>query len=121
MPARVLQVGYDPGLVRVRELALAQSGFSVVSVLGNPEACRKLAETAPFDVFLIGWSTAYEDRKAIVGWMKERWPKIPVIAIHDTFRSPIPGADIAATHDTPEEWISAVERAARLIGEPDVS
>jgi hypothetical protein len=96
-----------------REMVLTENGFAVVSALGNREARHALAGEAPFDAFLVSWSTTYEERKAIVIWLKQHWPAIPVVAIHDSFQRPIPGADVTATHDTPEEWLAAVEAAAR--------
>jgi hypothetical protein len=102
-------------------LVLHQHGFSVLSALGNVEARRALASDASFDAFLIGWSTTYEERRAIVGWLKQRWPTIPVIAIHDSFQRPIPGADFTSAHDTPDEWISAVKTATQQIGGPGAS
>ena len=38
------------------------------------------------------------------------------LAIHDSFQTPIPGADVTTTHDTPEEWIAAVRAATRSSG-----
>ena len=109
MTPRVFQVAYDQGLLRVREFTLAEHGFSVSSALGNAEARRLLAENAPFDAFMVGWSATKAERQAIVRWLKQRWPVIPVVAIHDFFQGPILEADATATHDSPEEWISAVK------------
>jgi DNA-binding NtrC family response regulator len=116
LAARVFQVAYDQGLLTVREWALSRYGLSVTSAFGNAEARRLLAENAPFDVFVVGWSTTFQERKAIVSWLKQRWPAIPVVAIHDSFQTPIPGADVTTTHDTPEEWIAAVRAATRSSG-----
>lgn len=116
MPVRVFQVAYNQQLLRVREMILQQKGFTVHSVIGNSEACRLLGEEAfgdsRFDCFIIGWSGSYEEKKSITEWIKQKWPTIPVVAIHDQFVR-IPKADITATHDTPEEWIRAVEAATR--------
>ncbi len=80
----------------------------LASAFGNAEARRLLAENAPFDVFVVGWSTTLHERKAMVSWLKQRWRAIPVVAIHDSFQNPIQGADVTATHDTPEQWKVAV-------------
>src|SRR5690348_8545885 len=101
--------------MRIRELLLAQSGYSVASACGNAEARRLLAEEAPFDVFFVAWCTAYHERKAIVVWLKQHWPAVRVVAIHDSFQRSIPGADICAKHDTPDEWLGAVAAATRPI------
>ena len=111
MPQRIFQIAYDLGLLRVREVALAEQGFSVNSALGNTDARRVLAEDAPYDAFLIGWSATSSERKSIVSWLKQRWPAITVIALHDPYQEPTPGADVAATYDTPEGWIGAVKTA----------
>ena len=118
---RIFHVSYDPILLRLREMLLIQKGFAVTSVCGNAEACRLLAEEAPFDAFLVGWSTTHDNREAIVLWLKQRWPKIPVIAICDWFQSAIPGADLTASHNTPEEWLAAVQSATRQNGGSDAS
>lgn len=118
---RIFHIGYDPMLLHLREMLLIQNGFAVTSVCGNAEARRLLAQEAPFDAFLVGWSTTYDQREAIVHWLKQRWPKIPVIAIRDWFQNAIPGADLTATHNTPEEWLVAVQTATRNIGGADAS
>jgi DNA-binding NtrC family response regulator len=116
MAARIFQIAYDRSLLRVRELTLVHDGFAVTSAFGNAEARRLLADDAPFDVFLIGWSTTHDERKSIVSWLKRHWPAVPVVAIHDSFEHPIPGADVTATHDTVEEWLAAIEAATREVG-----
>ena len=118
---RIFQVGYDPMLSRLREMLLLQEGFAVTSVCGNAEARRLLAQEAAFDAFLVGWSTTHAEREAIVLWLKQRWPKIPVVAIQDWFQGAIPGADLTASHNTPEEWLAAVQTATRKIGGADAS
>lgn len=60
-------------LLRLREMLLLHEGFTVTSVCGNAEARRLLAQEAPFDAFLIGWSTTHDEREAIVHWLKQRW------------------------------------------------
>jgi DNA-binding NtrC family response regulator len=117
MPGRVFQIAWDQTLLRIREFILRQNGFAVVSVFGAAQAREQLADDAPFDVFMVGWSTSHKDRIAMVAWLKERWPKIPVVAIHDSFQRPIAGADVTATHDTPEEWLAAVVTASRSNGD----
>ena len=116
MGPRVSQIAYDATLMRVRELLLAQNGYSVASACGNAEACRLLAEEAPFDVFFVAWCTTYGERKAIVHWLKERWPAVRVVAIHDSFQRSIPGADVTANHETPAEWLAAVAAATGPFG-----
>jgi DNA-binding NtrC family response regulator len=109
MPTQIFQVAYDQGLLRVREVVLTEHGFSVRSALGNTDARHVLAENAPYDAFLIGWSATSSERKSIVSWLKQRWPTIPVIALHDPYQEPTPGADFTATYDTPAGWISTVK------------
>ena len=116
MAARVFQIAYDRTLLHVREMLLAQCGYTVASACGNSEACQLLATEAPFDAFFVSWSATHDERKAIVLWLKQHWPSVPVVAIHDSFQSPIPGADFIATHDTPQEWLAAIEVATRPIG-----
>lgn len=111
VPTRIFQVAYDQGLLRVREVVLAEHGFSVRSALGNTDARHVLAEDAPYDAFLIGWSATSSERKSIVSWLKQHWPTIPVIALHYPYQEPTPGADVAATYDTPQGWIGAVKTA----------
>lgn len=113
MGAQVLQIAYNLALGRAREMALADFGFSVTSVIGNSEARRLLSGGAAFDVFFVGWSGTYDERCEIVSWLKERWPATPVVAIHDRLRAPIPGANVSATHDSPGQWLAAVESACR--------
>src|SRR6185312_524433 len=107
--------------MRVREMVLVQSGYSVASASGSAEARRLLALEAPYDAFLIGWSMPFNQRKDTVLWLKQHWPNVPVVAIHNAFQSPTPGADRCATHDTPEEWIGAVKAATQKIWDAGIS
>jgi len=118
---RIFQIAYNEALMRVREMVLVQNGYSVASAPGSAEARRLLVLEAPYDAFLVGWSMPSNQRKDIVLWLKQHWPKVPVVAIHDAFQSPTPGADVCTAHDTPEEWIGAVKAATQKIWDDNTS
>ena len=121
MAPRIFQIAYNEGLMRLREIALVQSGYSVASVSGSAEARQLLLLQAPYDAFFIGWSMPSDQRKDVVLWLKQHWPNVPVVAIHDAFQSPTPGADVCAAHDTPQEWIGAVKAATQKIWDTGIS
>jgi DNA-binding NtrC family response regulator len=121
MTPRIFQIAHDGDLMRLREMVLVQSGYSVTSAAGNAEVRRLLTQEAPFDAFFIGWSMTLDERKDIIVWLKQHWPSVPVVAIHNAFQSATAGADFCASHDTPEEWIGAVKAATRKIWDAGIS
>jgi DNA-binding NtrC family response regulator len=110
--ARIFHVAYDTSLLNVRNEMLKHAGFQVFSVLGNTQARLVLEGQADYDLVVIGWSGSYSERREIVRWVKERSPKLRVIALYSNGGQEIAEADFNSHSEKPEEWFAAVKRAA---------
>ncbi|MGI9101674.1 MAG: hypothetical protein ACR2IF_04430 [Terriglobales bacterium] len=110
--ARIFQVAYDQSLLAIRQEMLKTAGFDVVSAQGNQAAREMLSENHAYDLIVVGWSAGDHPRRDIVTWIKQRWPQLRVIALHDTRNHPIPDADYNSASENPHEWFEAVKSAA---------
>lgn len=105
--ASILQVAYYQGLLEVREATLEADGYEVVSAFGNDEAMT-LALSQPFDLVLVGFSSTYSVRAAMVRWLKQHVPRAQVVALllHDGER--FPEADYVSLSEDPRLWMAAI-------------
>jgi hypothetical protein len=88
---------------------LESRGHHVTSVLGNDEAFRlDAAVIAAADSIVIGFSAPQAVRAAMIHWFKERYPKIPVVALRFHSTENFPEADGGTVSDDPEVWLAAV-------------
>jgi DNA-binding NarL/FixJ family response regulator len=87
--ASILQIAYYQGLLEVRKATLESCGHEVVNAFGNDEG-MSLALSRPFDLVLVGFSTNYSVRAAVIQWLKQRLPQTPVVALrlHEGERFP---------------------------------
>jgi hypothetical protein len=105
---RVLCISYDRTLGKIRELILEQAGYTVRSVVGN-QAGMLAAETDCFDIFIVGNTARREVREQMAGWLKQRFPSTPVIALKRwEYESPITEADCVTATVDPAEWLKIV-------------
>lgn len=109
---RVLQIAFDPLLLKVRAEMLKHAGLEVFSVLGPDEARRALSDNADYDLVLVGWSAPDQVRREMVCWLKEHYAGLRVISLHNGRCQDIMEADFNFCSDKPEEWFTAVKRAA---------
>lgn len=108
-PLHVLQIAYYESLLETRALLLQRAGYRVFSVLGNEQAIaatgRLLTNT---DVVLIGFSGPYEQRTAMLQWLKEQHPEIPVVVLQSQAWEVFAEADCVVLPEHPETWLAAI-------------
>jgi DNA-binding response OmpR family regulator len=109
---RVFQIAFDSSLLKVRAEMLKHAGLEVWSALGPDEPRRALSENADYDLVLVGWSGPATARREMVRWLKEHYAGLRVIALRNGSDQDITEADFNFCSDKPEEWFTAVKRAA---------
>lgn len=106
---RIFQVAYYESLLTTRAALLEQSGYAVSSALGNERATaageRLLANT---DAVLVGFSGPYRERMAVLRWLKEQRPDVPVLVLQAHASEAFAEADGVALHDNPKIWLAAL-------------
>ena len=107
----VLHVAYYPSLLHTRQRMMEADGYSVTSALGN-EHCKAIAIKNDFDVVLVGFSGKLEDRRAIIRWLKQHKPQLPIVALRSQSEE-LPLADQAVSSEHPQAWLSAVRDSCR--------
>jgi CheY-like chemotaxis protein len=110
MKLSVLQIAYYPSLLETRQALLEREGYTVTSALGNEQGVS-LAGMGSFDVIVVGFSTSHPDRTAIVRWLKQHVPDVPVVALLANSSEGFPEADLATFSEDPREWLAAVRGA----------
>ena len=106
---RILHIAYYENLLRTRAVMLQRSGYVVSSVLGNDEAKATAARLLPgFDLVVIGFSGAYSDRNAMLRWLKQQYPDVPVVVLQAHSSERFPDADCTTLSEDPEHWLRVV-------------
>ena len=106
---RILQIAYYENLLRTRATMLQHAGYAVASVLGNDEAKATAARLLPgFDLVVIGFSGAYSDRNAMLRWLKQQYPGVPVVVLQAHSSERFPDADCSTLSEDPEHWLRVV-------------
>jgi hypothetical protein len=111
--AAILQIAYDESLLITREQLLRSRGYEVVSVMGNEDAKSLLAIPGQYyRLFIVGQAAPQQAREEIAHWLKERFPKIQVLALNGPYQDKVVAADLNAILDGPDAWLSAVAKVA---------
>ena len=110
--SKILLAEDDTDMRRFLVKALQNAGFEVTSALGNEEARRVLSEIAEFALVVVGWSTGDEERREMVRWVKQQYPALRVRALYSSRGHAIAEGDFNSRSEKPEEWFTAVKKAA---------
>jgi hypothetical protein len=109
----VCQVSYDFKLGTERAALLRANGYEVISIYGNDAARVVLSATEQHCVsFIVGHGAPAETRRDMVRWLKEQFPKIPVIAMNAPGIGPLDGVDYNVKLDGPETWLPIIASAS---------
>jgi hypothetical protein len=104
----LFQIGYDEPRARTRSQLLRARGYDVVSVIGNEAAKVILTLPSQFDMFIVGHNAPEPDRREMVAWLKEKFPRARVLALNRREIRELDGADYNVELNGPEVWLSIV-------------
>lgn len=76
----ILSLSYDTELLTLREAFLRTQGCEVRSVMGIDNALQ-LASIQHFDAVIVGHSVPVDHQRQLMSAIKQRWPRLPVLAI----------------------------------------
>jgi hypothetical protein len=107
----IFQIAYDQRLIASRAELLKANGFAVVSVLGNAAAKFLLAKPQAQDyaLFIVGHGAALQARKEMADWLKEKYPKVEILALTPPHEQRLAPADYNVVLNSAEEWLFVVE------------
>jgi hypothetical protein len=107
----IFQIAYDGRLIASRAELLKANGFAVVSVLGNGAAKFALAKPQAQDyaLFIVGHGATLKVRKEMADWLKEKYPKVEILALTPPHEQRLATADYNVVLNGPEEWLFVVE------------
>ena len=110
---RILSIAYEPSLEKTRALLLRQEGYDVTSALGSDEG-KYLAESSPFDLFLIGQIAPHEERLGLLRWLRSHFVDARVLMLTSPHEQDFPGAHCTSDVGGPEDLLNAVRKCAPL-------
>ena len=105
----IFQIAYDERLMASRAELLKTHGFAVVSVVGNEAAKVALAKPQDYDLFIVGHGAVMQVRKEMADWLKEKYPKVEILALNPPYEQRLAHADYNVVLNGPEEWLFVVE------------
>ena len=71
---------------------------------------RILAEhTQDYALFIIGHTASPRVRKEMADWLKEKYPKVEILALNPPNQQRLAPADYNVVLNGPEEWLFVVE------------
>ena len=94
-------------------MVLKQAGYDVVSVTGTKKA-KQVAESAAFDLFIIGHSAPREERVELVQWLRSRFETSRVLMLTKPYEGRCFECDCAAEAGDPQKLLEAVQNCAPL-------
>lgn len=103
---RILHVCYHPALLLSRERLLMSRGYQVFTVLGA-DGLMALSQVDDFDFVLVGDEGPLAERQSALVWLKEEYPRTPVIALCHGVEY-LPGSDYQVSTVDAEDWINGV-------------
>ena len=108
---RILQVAFDPNVLKTREIILTRAGHLVTSIAGAKAALElQPDQLEEFDLVLIGRDAALTERNRIARHFKTLHPDCKIIALHSPAQSNrVEHADLNCPGDDPNEWLSAIK------------
>jgi DNA-binding response OmpR family regulator len=108
MAKRILSISYDRSLLWTRQLLLEQLGYEVISAEGFAQAWDA-AESRKnyFDLIILGHSIPPNDKKAIVGHMRDNC-NCPILALLRPYESPVAEAALSIDAGDPNAFLNAV-------------
>ena len=96
-------------MANTRAEVLKAHGFKVISVVGNEAAKAALATPRHYSLFIIGHAAAPKVRKEMADWLKEKYPKVALLALNPPYHQELVPADYNVVLNGPEEWLFVVE------------
>jgi hypothetical protein len=78
-------------------------------VLGNAAAKFVLAKPQDYDLFIVGHGATLQVRKEMADWLKEKYPKVEILALTPPYEQRLSPADYNVVLNGPEEWLFVVE------------
>lgn len=111
---RIFHIAYYDGLLRTRTALLEQAGYRVTSVLGNEQAQATTGTLLSVsDVALIGFSGPYQQRAAMLRWLKQQHPGLPVVVLQARAFEQFENADQVAPAESPQTWLTALNECVK--------
>jgi len=107
----IFQIAYEERLSIARNELLRHRGYEVVSVMGNESAKVILSMPEKYDAFILGHAAPEPDRREMVRWLKEHYPKVPVLALNPPSQKELAGADFNVQQNGPEVLLSTITAA----------
>ena len=109
----ILSLSYDTELLTLREAFLRTQGCEVRSVMSVHDAVV-LTSTRRFDAVIVGHSVPADHQRQLVSAIKQRWPRLPVLAIvvDPDERDKIADATVAGSAG-PDALMEALRRVIR--------
>ena len=105
----VCQISYDPQLGCERDGLLRLHGYGVISVFGNDAAQIILSTTNQrCDAFIVGHGAPQKMRCDILIWLKQHFPRIPVVVTNGPETDPLSGADYNVSLEGQDTWLAVV-------------
>ena len=90
----ICQIIYDAPLGSERAYLLRLTGYEVITLYGN-EAAKVILKIAahPCAAFIVGHGAPQETRREMLVWLKQFFPRIPVLVMNAPGIGPLAGAD----------------------------
>ena len=112
-PKRIMfQIGYDEKELNARAELFRRVGHEVISVPNNESAKQALTSIDKVDVFIVGYTAPEQTRKEMVDWLKERFPRVRIVALVPSASLQLPRADYNVVLNDLDEWLALLATAA---------
>ena len=104
----IVQIGDDERQLKARADVFRRFGHEVISFSDHKAAKAVMLPPMAVDLFIVGHSASAKIRKAMVGWLKENYPKVKIVALAPSLRRPIANADYNVVLNSKYQWVCLV-------------
>jgi hypothetical protein len=105
---RIFQVAYREEHFLARAHLLRRQGYAVTSAIGNEAAKAVLPMLPGVDLLIVGHAAPEQTRLDMVAWLRERYPRISILAINPSHEQ-LGTLRLNAVYYPPQAWLPLIE------------
>jgi len=113
---RILSVGFDAELLRLRNKVLELHGYAVVSALTTEEALKMVREVQDLVLVLLDQTVPFESRDSLTQQLEQLDPGLPLIVMYLPGTEACTQADAAVDSTDLDGLIDVIQKALESAG-----
>ena len=115
---KVLQIEYSQSILLNRANILRSEGFVVDSLFRDETSETRIQSNEEYGAVVIGHGGPWSDRRGLIDRLRQKYPKLPVIALFSRVDEPFQNASHNCPADDIVQWFGIIQR---IVSRPRVN